>query len=393
MSGPKGSTYSVEENRRREEARRAELRRQLEGARQELHLLAAHAQVHADAGANIDLSVSDPAVDLEDSAAMATAIASLSQQAARLRSRTTAAVAAMEREQTVAALVEGVQRAGTLDAADAVAASERAGAAAAAREQASQVETIMSELSPEITVGRDELDRLADECVRTHGADATRLLRRLERSVRAANIDAGRRGEARAEAQQLSLELVGFVGAEELQRRLGLVIDGQSELSDQLREQVASFIDSARAADDRSYAADMLRESLESLGYEVGDTFVTDLVTTQVASIERPGWNDHLLEVHLPLDDPRVVMAAVREGQPGQALTAAQRTRDEEVETEFCSTVQDLISALDERGVEMGPFVGTRPGETQMRVISSSRAERRARRGAGHEELEREDPQ
>lgn len=382
MSGPKGSSYSVLENRRREEARRRALLDDLGRARDELHAAQLAAEIHARAGADVSPETLHVAVDESDNTSIKSAIRAVRQHTDEVRRESAAALAALQRTRTLDGLTAGVGQSEVRTAAEAM--EGRTGQTTRSSlgdTDRRRVEAALGQLDPEQSGAQDELLALSARLVDAAPDTRRSIIEELERRVRRLNHEAERRREEMAAARELELDLMGVAGdaADELRLRLGAVVSGDEPFDTRLAEQVAEVVAARRMVEDRLHVAVSLRESLEALGYTVGDDFVTSLGGEAVGYVERPGWSQHLLEVRLPSTSDRIVMAAVRQADTASTGSESARTRDTEVEVEFCATFDPLIEQLAEHGIRMDQIVRNPPGVNPMNVVQPDGHKRKTR--------------
>lgn len=386
MSGPKGGEYAVIENRRREEARRRSLLQELENAGRELRVAEQTAEAHARAGADVALGKFELSVIETDTMSIESAIRAVRQRTEEVRGASAAAMAEFDRTRMLNDLAEGVGPGAARTAAEAMidwaAKPPRSTLDQADRQQA---EDILATLDPDRLDAQDELLLLVGRLPDTSADTRRSIIEELRRRVRQLNREALRQREEIASARELELELMGVAGdaADELRGRLAAVVAGNEPFDPRLTDQVAEVVTARHAIEDRMYVAEALRESLSALGYSVGDEFVTSLGAEAVGYVERPGWSQHLLEVHLPSTSDRIVMAAVREGDQGAPASESSRTRDSEVEVEFCSTFAQLIKRLSEQGIRMDRIVRNQAGASPMNVVQPVRRTSRGQARTG----------
>lgn len=379
MSGPKGGGYSVADAvaaARRQEQRRQALLVEYRAASQELALTLEQAKAHG-----VDASVGSQGTtrpDEHDVVALERAVRRLRADAAETRRSTTVAVAARVRRSALAAARSGVAEGGarrvTREDVSQWAASDHVDDTADR-----EVDRILGELDADAT--EEERSVLLEFGVRVAGAaaaDLQRWIAMLSDRVDTANRRIERRRLLRERAEELLMELVGIAGdeAEELRRRLRIAAEDGIELVHVDEDAVARVIARRRELEDREYATRALRESLEKLGYSVGSEFQTELMRNGSATAARSGWSEHALEVRLPIEGARIVMSAVRVGDPATTSEAAAARRDVEIEEEFCTTVPGVIEQLDSVGVQVGPLTSYAPGATAMRRVERTSASR-----------------
>lgn len=382
MSGPKGGAYDVEQNRRREQARRHALSAELAQLRARLARAEAVADAHREAGARI--AAVDTRVGVDESSAE-------SLEAAIRVNRTKLADVTRATDSALAELA----RRGTLDALRGSVGPVRARTSAEVAHQlqvppvevldrSEEAEEALAALDPDLASEQPGLLELVQQLPRASRDAGDALLYDLRHRVAALNRTAERRREIVAEIHELLLSLMGVGGTEatEVRRRLEAMIDDGGEPDDRLRRHVAEAIERRRLIEDRLYMADMMRESLESLGYDVGAEFSVELMDAGAALIHRAGWTEHALEVRMSTSSESVVFSAVREGDPGQEVSSEQVRRDVEVEVEFCTTIDPLLADLSERGVSLGPLQRHEAGANPVRVVRGREksAEQTARR-------------
>lgn len=381
MSGPKLTAWEIAENQRRAEERRQALLRELASSRRAVRDEVARARTHAAAGVVVpDAALIDSDVDEHDVVAIEAAIRRTHQHADEVRRSTNGALAAHVREAGLANLAAGVPVGEATSAAgvnrDAAA---RATAHMFTEQFGRELDAILSSLNADAADALPGLLGFVESTGRATRVDERVLLTQIGERVASFNrreLDVRRQV---SRARDLLLALIGVAGedAAELRRRLVAVVDARAPFPDGAEALVDEVVERQRSSEDRAYVADMLRESLVHLGYEVGSSFATDLLRGTPALVDRAGWSEHAVEIVLTATD-KMVMSVVREGDPGRAGTDADRRRDEEVEVEFCSTVGPVLDDLATRGIDTEPVRSHPAGANPVRIVSSRTEARRS---------------
>lgn len=381
MSGPKLTAWEIEENRRREEERRQALLRELAECRRALDVEVARARSHRAAGVAIESArLAEVPVDPQDAGSIENAIRATQTQVDQLRRTTNGGLAAHQRRAALDHLVAGVV-AGEATSAAGInrEAAARPSAHVVSAEFATRVDAILSTLDPDAIGDLDALVAFVGRSIEGSAVDERVVLEQLRERIVTVNRreQDGRRRVERA--RELLLRLMGVAGDDvaELRRRLDDVVHEGAELPDHMADRVDEAVERHRRIADRSYAIDMLRESLAEMGYTVGSTFATDLLRDGASLVDRAGWTAHAVEIRMTPTD-NMVLSVVREGDATTVSNDVDRRRDAEIEVEFCSTVGPVLAELGERGVRTGPVRGHDAGANPVRVVPPRQAARRA---------------
>ena len=224
---------------------------------------------------------------------------------------------------------------------------------------------------------------------RTQPTPANLLL--LELRSRIQNfLDMERRRIAdRKEAEAMLTELPPTTSREDqplldsIAEQLCRIIAGQKQLTDDLRKQVRDIHEAAERAFDRQIAGEVIKDTLEELGYSVGESFSTLFVEGGTVHFQRPAWgNYHVrLRVNHQTDELRVHL--VKEQQSGTD-PGAENEKDAEMEGAWCADYSGLMQALEAKGIGTESIHRLPPGAVPvplMRPESTPSRDQQSRRG------------
>lgn len=201
-------------------------------------------------------------------------------------------------------------------------------------------------------------------------------LEALQSTALASAATASRR-EEQAAAVLAALAGCDTPVAQGLLRRAKAYLAGEADFDPELVSKARAELEVIQRRFDELRAAEVLADALVELGYEVGPDFLTDVSAHDGAFAHRADWSDHA--VHVRLQPERVAIQVVREGDPREGSTQAQRQQDIEVEQEFCPDLDKMLDVADERGVEIQLTSRIEPGEAEVdRVIDTGKGRRNA---------------
>lgn len=260
----------------------------------------------------------------------------------------------------------GVRRRGVGSGAGAVSpgASSR-GSADAAQESA----RVLGELSEAVSPNqRDALERIAASVVeaetrREHGRVKT-LMIELRLGVQQANESVARapdEGAAR-EAERLAVleaervavlkeMLRGLEGSDvrELAEEIARMEREEVFLTDEVAAHAEQVSRGARERADRAYAAQVMREELEHLGYAVGEDFESLFVAGGEMLVRKPRAGDYGVAVEV--DGAQVHVEPVRIGQAPVERPRRAQPEDLEAGKACCQDFRTMRTAMKARGV------------------------------------------
>lgn len=161
--------------------------------------------------------------------------------------------------------------------------------------------------------------------------------------------------QARAEAAELFAVLPEPITDEEsaLVDRLRRAALGEVPFETDLRVAVTAWKGRATAQAERNKAAEVLRESLEDLGYEVEEGFATLFVDRGMVHFTRPDWAGYYVRVRANPTERYLNFNLVRAAAPP---TLEQERRDREAEETWCRHYRPLLQRLAAEGLDTQPL-------------------------------------
>ena len=233
---------------------------------------------------------------------------------------------------------------------------------------------------------RRELDAAVAACLEAADPDAAELrLTELRVHVRRANRETG--AERRRVAEQRA---AGSRAARQILSRLD---DAQAEIDASLRDSLLeacggetdysaglrACAESAASAAERHYAGEVLRRTLEGLGYEVHQGFETLFEAGGSAYFQRASWDKHYVKVMASGEHTGLAFRLARYGEESEP-SAEQALRDREMEEQWCGEVPNLLQDLSARGLAVELTRRVAPGAVPVEVVSDERLKPASRR-------------
>jgi len=217
------------------------------------------------------------------------------------------------------------------------------------------------------------------------------LMLALQVDVQHANEAARESAADAARAAELIAQLRGLEGpeVEEMLRGLESVERREQRLPPDIEGRVASVEQAARARADQRYAAQVIREEFERLGYEIDEGFETMFVAGGRIEISKPSMKDYAARVEAAAGDGRLDVRLVRAGGPAASVSQEQRLRDREAEEAWCVDFAEVLAAARKRKVGHRVTRHVRPGDEAVLVLPEHGEERRGRRTVRLKELRR----
>lgn len=209
-------------------------------------------------------------------------------------------------------------------------------------DRAALVVRVLARLGVEIAGDEQaSLERLATDYVE---AGARVDVRSTESEFRVAAqrvADAARqRARVRSDVASLRATMWGLGGeaVERMRERLDAVEQGRTALSASLTDEVERCARAAHRAADRAYATEVLCAELRTLGYEVGESFVTAVTAGAKVVVARPGGGDYGVALTMASDSTELQSAVVRlDAEP--LSPSERRLRDVAAEEAWCTDV------------------------------------------------------
>ena len=245
---------------------------------------------------------------------------------------------------------------GSTDAAATPGASSR-GREDTARQEGTRILGGLSEaVSPNERVA---LERIAASVVdaegrKQHGRVKT-LMIELRLGVQQANESAARGSDETAQEAErvaaLKEKLRGLEGSDvrEVVDEIARMEREEAPLSAEVAARAEQVSRVARERADRAYAAEVMREELERLGYEVGGDFESMFVAGGEKLVRKPRAGDYGVVVEV--DGAQVHVEPVRIGQPLAERPRRAQPEDLEAGKTCCQDFRRMRAAMKERGV------------------------------------------
>jgi hypothetical protein len=190
-----------------------------------------------------------------------------------------------------------------------------------------------------------------------------------EAEARQKRLNEQRDQEARAATDfLLRLDSLGREVDIQLRDDLIEVSSGQAQFTEALRSKTETAIATA----EHGFAGDVLKETLEQLGYDVRQGFETLFAEGGSGFFQRPSWGEHHVRVTVDANRQRLNLDMVRYGDAGEPATD-QKLRDKEMEEQWCSEVPGLVGKLSNQGLAIDLTRKLAPGTIALQVIHDER--------------------
>ena len=144
-------------------------------------------------------------------------------------------------------------------------------------------------------------------------------------------------------------------GEEPLKQRLELVRVGAISFSDDFEEMAYSALAKAEAAAKASIqasAADIVKETLADLGYDVSPIEETLFAKGGKVYFRKAGWNDYCVRLTVRPNESKINFNVVRIVEEAGDTGASSRESDIEAENAWCSGYQQFVDTLAVRGLD-----------------------------------------
>ena len=210
----------------------------------------------------------------------------------------------------------------------------------------------------------------------------------LEMELRAA-VQIARDGQQKrtvgiARSETLIASLRGLTGAavDQAMGRLEAVVLGVGDIDEFFEVEVAEIACEAKAKADRDYAADVLREEFEALGYDVGEDFQTAFVAGGTVSFQRADRSPYSVQVAFDPHAGNMDTEVVRHGLSDSSEIESER-EDLAAEEAWCDDLSVALTGARKRSVIAQVVRDTPPGMRRVATvgeISQQAARSRTRR-------------
>ena len=154
---------------------------------------------------------------------------------------------------------------------------------------------------------------------------------------------------------------------------------GQGVLDDTLRAEIQTWQTRANTRTTQEQATEVMRQSLESLGYEVEEGFETLFVSGGLVHARKPGWGDYSVRLRVNPKEQSLNFNLVRTDD-GTPPTQERRRRDHEMEETWCPDYHRLRERLAEGGLSTQTLRETPAGTLAVQTVSASGTSHATRR-------------
>lgn len=191
----------------------------------------------------------------------------------------------------------------------------------------------------------------------------------------------------RATAAEWRAKLFGLEGSDvtAVDAELALVERGDKPLLPPLLKRLAEVEKQARQAADRRYATQVIQQAFESLGYVVEEGFDTAFVEGGVVHLQHPEMNEYAVELEVEPAHSRFhahpVREAVSELDP-DGKAGFRQQRDIEHEAKLCGHLREVRKAMKAHGVHGQLDARKAPGQAGAVKVVERQARKRRKRTA-----------
>jgi hypothetical protein len=183
----------------------------------------------------------------------------------------------------------------------------------------------------------------------------------LTTEIRLQVQEMNRREESRkasAEKAKALLDLLESkipLGEDPLKQRLELVRVGAIPFSDDFERMARSAVakaEEAAKASIQASAADIVKETLADLGYDVAPIEETLFAKGGKVYFRKAGWNEYCVRLTVRPDESKINFNVVRMADKVGDTGASSRDADIEAENAWCSGYQQFVDTLAARGLD-----------------------------------------
>lgn len=221
--------------------------------------------------------------------------------------------------------------------------------------------------------------------------DFQAALLHVETICRRAAADAAERAHSDTTAAAVVTALAGCTTpvAKEITSRAQRYLAGELAWEPELPSKARAELERITSELEDLAAAEILAESLQELGYEVGPGFETAVVGASGAFVHHADWGDtHAMQVQLGRDDT-IAMQVVREGDPDTEASDRERAEDQHAEQMLCDRLDAITETAAGHGLRIALNHRIDPGdEPVQRVRDTGRGT--VRQGRAHTTGEQE---
>ena len=246
-----------------------------------------------------------------------------------------------------------------------------------------EVGSILRRLSGDVhPTDRADLKQLATEVMLAEESGrAQTLALELRLRVQTATEKAEKIARNAERAAQLRVALRGLEGDDvaTIASELSQVERKELPLADTLVRRAEEVASAARARMNRNYAAKVIREELERLGYEVEEGFTSLFIEGGQAQARKAQLGDYRVLIGTERATDQLHVQLARLSQRGEALSKQQELRDRDTEEKWCKDFAQVRQALDRRRIATRVVRRVPAGSRPIRILDQpgAHAERR----------------
>lgn len=249
------------------------------------------------------------------------------------------------------------------------------------KDRENEVTRILSVLSRSLSAEeRKEVGYLAAKIIQAPSANrAEALALQLRLQVQQSNERARRAAENAQRAAKLRARLWGLEGddVDSVNAELVMVEQGGQPLTDALLRRVEEVEKMVRDRTDQQYVAEVIREELTRLGYDVEDTFATLWVKGGQAYLRKPELREYRVVMRVEPETARLDVRLARIGRMSELVSQQQKLRDHETENALCHDLAQLRELLRRRQIASRLLRRAPAGSQPIQIIEHEARERR----------------
>jgi hypothetical protein len=244
-----------------------------------------------------------------------------------------------------------------------------------------EVMRVLSRVSGLVPVHeRSDLERFATEIAQEPDAGraetlALELRLRVQRATEKAARDAERAAALRVRLRGLEGEDVTRITAE-----LAKVEERKIALTDALVRRAEEVERTGRVRANQIYAAEVIREELQRLGYEVEDEFASLFVEGGKTQLRKAETEDYRVLLDVEPATGRIHGQLARFGRVGEIVSQQQQLRDCETEEKWCRDFAQLRQEIERRHLAIRVVRRVPAGSQPIQIIDRKESESRQRR-------------
>lgn len=230
---------------------------------------------------------------------------------------------------------------------------------------------------------RRDLERFATEIAQElDGGRAETLALELRLRVQRANEKAEKTARDAERAAALRAWLRGLEGDDvtRVTEELLKVEERKMALTDALARRAEEVERTARIRSNETYAAEVIREELQRLGYEVDEEFTSLFIEGGKTQLRKAGAKDYRVLFDVEPATGRIHGQLARLGRPGEPLSQQQQLRDRETEEEWCRDFAKLRQEIERRHVAIRVVRRVPAGSQPLQIIDREESQSRQKR-------------